>query len=269
MSEENVELVRRGYQTWNENGLEAALVEFIDPDVELHDPVEMPDGSVYRGHEGARAMWAHWTEVWEEVRFEPDEAVDLDDEHVLLRVRALGRVKESDAPVEVSFYEVWTIREQGDKAGCLDGPNLGPRSRRAVGEGDVGGECRDRAPSVGRLGNREFGGLDPSARRGGGDLECARVPGHGPISRARWVRQWAAEQWEVLSGLHHEIEEITEAPDGETLVSVQRTQGRMRHTDMKTNVQWATTWTIRDGKVLRAYGYLTRAEALEAAGLRE
>ena len=38
---------------------------------------------------------------------------------------------------------------------------------------------------------------------------------------------------------------------------------------MKSNVQWATKWTIRDGKVLRAYGYLTRAEALEAAGLSE
>ena len=38
----------------------------------------------------------------------------------------------------------------------------------------------------GRLGNREFGGLDPSARRGGRALECARVPGYGPMSRARW-----------------------------------------------------------------------------------
>ena len=36
---------------------------------------------------------------------------------------------------------------------------------------------------------------------------------------------------------------------------------------MKTNVQWATKWTIRDGKVLRAYGYLTKAEAFKAAGL--
>ena len=94
-------------------------------------------------------------------------------------------------------------------------------------------------------------------------------PVTGPYRGHDGVRQWAAEQWEVLSGLHHEIEEIIEAPDGETLVSVQRTQGRMRHTDMKTNLQWATTWTIRDGKVLRAYGYLTRAEALEAAGLSE
>jgi ketosteroid isomerase-like protein len=96
-----------------------------------------------------------------------------------------------------------------------------------------------------------------------------QFPVTGPYRGHDGVRQWAAEQWEVLSGLHHEIEEIIEAPDGETLVSVQRTQGRMRHTDMKTNVQWATTWTIRDGKVLRAYGYLTRAEALETAGLRE
>jgi ketosteroid isomerase-like protein len=82
------------------------------------------------------------------------------------------------------------------------------------------------------------------------------------------VRQWAAEQWEVFSGLHHEIEEVVEAPDGETLVSVQRTQGRMRHTGMKTNVQWATKWTIRDGKVLRAYGYLTRAEPSKPPGCR-
>ena len=94
-------------------------------------------------------------------------------------------------------------------------------------------------------------------------------PVTGPYRGHDGVRQWASEQWEVFSNLHHEIEEIIEAPDGETLVTVQRTQGRMRHTDMKTNVQWATTWTIRDGRVLRGSGYLTKAEALAAAGLSE
>ena len=77
-----------------------------------------------------------------------------------------------------------------------------------------------------------------------------------------------AEQWEVVSGLHHEMRRSSKPPIGET-PAAERTQGRMRHTDMKTNVQWATTWTIRDGKsVLRAYGCLTRTEVLEAAGLR-
>jgi ketosteroid isomerase-like protein len=100
-------------------------------------------------------------------------------------------------------------------------------------------------------------------------LNAREFPATGPYRGHDGVRQWASEQWEVVSDLHHEIEEIIEAPDGETLVSVQRTQGRMRYTDMPANVRWATTWTIRNGKVLRAHGFLTKAEALDAAGLSE
>jgi ketosteroid isomerase-like protein len=83
------------------------------------------------------------------------------------------------------------------------------------------------------------------------------------------VRQWAIEVWEVFSELHHEVEEIIEAEDGETVVSVQRTQGRMSHTGLKTNFQWAVVWTLRDGKALRAHGYVTKADALKAAGLEQ
>ena len=69
--------------------------------------------------------------------------------------------------------------------------------------------------------------------------------------------------------LHFEVEEIIEAADGETIVSVQRTQGRMRYTQLKTDLRWAGVWTVRDGKALRAHGYMSKAEALEAAGLRD
>ncbi|MEX2196743.1 MAG: nuclear transport factor 2 family protein [Thermoleophilaceae bacterium] len=81
------------------------------------------------------------------------------------------------------------------------------------------------------------------------------------------VRQWAVEVWEVFSELHHGVEELIELDDGETVVSVQRTQGRMRHTDLRMNFVWAVIWTIRDGKALRAHGYMTKAQALEAAGV--
>ena len=83
------------------------------------------------------------------------------------------------------------------------------------------------------------------------------------------VRQWGTEVWEVFSELHHELEELIEADDGETVVSVQRTQGRMRSTELDVDIPWAVVWTVRDGKALRAHGYMTRAQALEAAGLRE
>ena len=36
---------------------------------------------------------------------------------------------------------------------------------------------------------------------------------------------------------------------------------------LDTNVEWAAVWTIRGGKALRAQGYRSKAEALEAAGL--
>jgi ketosteroid isomerase-like protein len=81
------------------------------------------------------------------------------------------------------------------------------------------------------------------------------------------VRQWATEVWEVFGELHHEVEEIIEAPDGETLVSVQRTQGRMRHTGIETDLEWAAVWRIRDGRVFRSEGFMSKAGALEAAGL--
>ena len=83
------------------------------------------------------------------------------------------------------------------------------------------------------------------------------------------VRQWATEVWEVFSELHHELEELIEIGDGGTVISVQRTQGRMRHTELEVDLPWAAVWTVRDGKALRAHGYVSKAEALEAVGLRD
>ncbi len=83
------------------------------------------------------------------------------------------------------------------------------------------------------------------------------------------VRQWGVEIWEVFDGLHNELEELIEAGGEETVVSVQRTQARMRHTGLEADFLWAAVWTIRDGRVVRAIGYLGREDALEAVGLSE
>ena len=41
----------------------------------------------------------------------------------------------------------------------------------------------------------------------------------------------------------------------------------MRHTGLDLDLPWAAVWTIKDGKALRSHGYMTKAEALKAAGL--
>jgi ketosteroid isomerase-like protein len=81
------------------------------------------------------------------------------------------------------------------------------------------------------------------------------------------VRQWVTDVWEVFSEFHNEVEEVIEGEDGDTVVTVVRTNGRMRHTGLEAKLRWAVAWTLRDGKAVRARGYLTKAEALEAAGL--
>jgi len=94
-------------------------------------------------------------------------------------------------------------------------------------------------------------------------------PTTGPYHGHDGVRQWATQNWEVFTDLRFDVEEIIEAADGETVVSVQRTSGQMRHTDIPVDVRWAAVWTIRNGKTLRAQGYWSKADALEAAGLSE
>ena len=83
------------------------------------------------------------------------------------------------------------------------------------------------------------------------------------------VRKWATDVWEVFSEFHNEVEEVIEVGDGETVVTLVRTTGRMRHTGLEAKLKWAVVWTLRGGKALRAHGYLSKAEALEAAGLRD
>ena len=97
----------------------------------------------------------------------------------------------------------------------------------------------------------------------------ASFPVVGPFVGHDGVRQWAKECWEVFDELVMDVEEVLDVGDGERVVSVPRVRGRMRHTGLPTNVQWAGVLTIRAGRVTQAQGYMTRAEALEAAGLTE
>ena len=94
-------------------------------------------------------------------------------------------------------------------------------------------------------------------------------PMRGPFRGHTGVQVWANEIWDVLSSLHHEIEDIIEGPDGETVVSIQRTQAHMRHTGIPVDIRWAAVWKFKQARVRRAQGYMRTRDALEAAGLRE
>jgi len=56
---------------------------------------------------------------------------------------------------------------------------------------------------------------------------------------------------------------------GDEVVTVLRFGGRAKLSGVETDITFAIVYTVRDGKLGRGREYATRAEALEAAGLRE
>jgi uncharacterized protein len=108
MSQENVEIVRRGYEHLARTG--EYPWELMDPEIEVHDPPVGPDSQVYRGHEGLRAAITNVQESFDELDFETEEIYDAgDDVVVFLRMR--GRGKGSDIQVEAPLAHLWRMRE--------------------------------------------------------------------------------------------------------------------------------------------------------------
>ena len=69
MSEENMELVRRAFQTFAAEGIDAAL-SFFAPDCVSYTTDRWLDGSAYRGHDGMRRLAAGWDENLDDYRWE-------------------------------------------------------------------------------------------------------------------------------------------------------------------------------------------------------
>lgn len=83
------------------------------------------------------------------------------------------------------------------------------------------------------------------------------------------IRQWRADVFDVIDDVNVEAEKLFDVGDGETVVMFLRLRGVAIYTRIPIDETWAAVWTIRVGKVVHAQGYISRREALEAAGLRE
>ena len=108
----NVALLRRLYDTWNQEGLGFFEIarEFLDPAIEFREPQEFPGAATHRGIEAWRTAMSQQFEGWERILFEPDEFLERGDEvFCALRVRTLG--KETQIETERLIFHVVTIRE--------------------------------------------------------------------------------------------------------------------------------------------------------------
>jgi ketosteroid isomerase-like protein len=106
MSQENVEIVRGGFDAFQEGDVSQWLDLMADDLVTYRAE---PDGATYHGKEGFLQATADWTEDFSEWSVIPEEFIDAGD-RVLVRVRQLARGEASGIPVEGEFWFVIEMR---------------------------------------------------------------------------------------------------------------------------------------------------------------
>ncbi len=113
MSQENVENLRKMFALFNEAGVHAAteaLRHLLAADFGVEEAAALPDPETYTGKEAFVANLAKLEESFDELRLEPLEIVDLG-ERIVVVVSMHGRGRGSSAPVEMTFAQLWALRD--------------------------------------------------------------------------------------------------------------------------------------------------------------
>jgi ketosteroid isomerase-like protein len=94
------------------------------------------------------------------------------------------------------------------------------------------------------------------------------IDDRGPIHSKDALRAYAQDWIDTFDDYAAEVVELIEAGE-DRVIAVIRITGRGKLSGIETELTYAAIYTFREGKVTRVREYLTKDEALEAAGLSE
>ncbi len=117
MSQENVEIVRQGYEAYERGDLTGMLAA-ADPELITHRAAPQPDAGSWHGREGFLQGFASWIEDFDEFTLAVEELIDANDTQVIARLHQRAVGSESGVPIEADFWFVHTLR--GQKVTRLD-----------------------------------------------------------------------------------------------------------------------------------------------------
>jgi ketosteroid isomerase-like protein len=106
VSDENVEIIRRGYEHYLATGELRARADLVWDVSRLG----WPDQQVYNGVEGANQFNAEWAAAWDDWELEVEDYLHAG-ELVVTIVNQRGRSKATGVPVDMRFAQVWTLRD--------------------------------------------------------------------------------------------------------------------------------------------------------------
>ena len=110
MSQENVEIVRRGYEAFNRGDIDG-VIGLLAPDFEYVASGLVPGvGGAYRGADGLRQFAETFWNEFDDPRIEIHELLDAGDQ-VFASTTMRGHGKQSGAGTSWSVCQVWTVRD--------------------------------------------------------------------------------------------------------------------------------------------------------------
>ena len=111
MSKENVQIVRDAVAAFNRGDLDAWL-EFLSDDIDYR-AVEgaLDDAGPIQGKEAMRAFVQDWLDMFDDFRAEPIELIEVGEDKVIAVGRISGRAKLSGVETDLTYAELWTIRD--------------------------------------------------------------------------------------------------------------------------------------------------------------
>lgn len=107
MSQKNVEVVRRQYESFNTSGMPD--FNLLDPEIEWHTSDRALERGTYHGHQGVKAFLASGNEVWTDAEAQPEEFIQVG-ECVVVPITLRTRGKASGIRSEDRFFQVWKLR---------------------------------------------------------------------------------------------------------------------------------------------------------------
>jgi ketosteroid isomerase-like protein len=109
VSEANLDLVRKGYESFAATGRFAAQFAVEDFTWDMSKFSGWPEQQVYEGPQEADRFLREWTEAWEDWKLEVDSLHDAG-ERVVAVMRQGGRSRTTGMEVDMSFAQVWSIK---------------------------------------------------------------------------------------------------------------------------------------------------------------
>jgi ketosteroid isomerase-like protein len=103
--------VRRAYAAANRRDFDLVLVGW-DPGSEYHPSGELmpPDlEAVFHGHDGYLQLWRYWLDAFEDIRWDPEEVLDLGD-RFLVTTQQRGHGSGSGVAVSEPVFQLFKLR---------------------------------------------------------------------------------------------------------------------------------------------------------------